>query len=45
VTAALDIVSDDLIDPNGLAFSPDERTLYVSDTSAGRVEGGNHHPN
>ena len=43
VTAALDIVSDDLIDPNGLAFSPDERTLYVSDTSAGRVEDGNHH--
>jgi gluconolactonase len=43
VTADLDIVSDDLIDPNGLAFSPDERTLYVSDTSAGRVEPGNHH--
>jgi gluconolactonase len=39
----LAIVSDDLIDPNGLAFSPDERTLYVSDTSAGRVENGFHH--
>ena len=31
------------IHPNGLAFSPDERTLYVSDTSIARVEGGNHH--
>ena len=39
----LAIVSDDLIDPNGLAFSPDERTLYVSDTSSGRVENGFHH--
>ena len=30
--------------PNGLAFSPDERTLYVSDTSAalGREASGNH---
>ena len=29
--------------PNGLAFSPDERTMYVSDTSIARVDGGNHH--
>jgi gluconolactonase len=42
-TGALDVVSDDLIDPNGLAFSPDERILYVSDTSSGRVEKGFHH--
>ena len=42
-TGALAIVSDDLIDPNGLAFSPDERTLYVSDTSRARFEDGNHH--
>ena len=39
----LTIVSDDLIDPNGIAFSPDERTLYVADTSSGRVENGFHH--
>jgi gluconolactonase len=39
----LSIASDYLVHPNGLAFSPDERTLYVSDTSIGRVEGGNHH--
>jgi gluconolactonase len=25
----------DFVEPNGLAFSPDERTLYVSDTSRG----------
>jgi len=42
-TGALDIVSDDLIDPNGLAFSPDESVLYVSDTSSGRVPDGHHH--
>lgn len=32
-------------EPNGLAFSPDEKTLYVSDTSAAlRGDGcGNHH--
>ncbi len=29
--------------PNGLAFSPDESVLYVSDTSAARIPGGNHH--
>ena len=29
--------------PNGLAFSPDETLLYVSDTSVARIEGGNHH--
>ena len=26
------VVADDFVRPNGLAFSPDERTLYVSDT-------------
>ena len=31
-------------DPNGLAFSPDESLLYVSDTSAARFpETGKHH--
>ena len=37
------IVSDDLVHPNGLAFSPDETTLYVADTSKARIPGGNHH--
>lgn len=36
--------SDWLEEPNGLAFSPDESVLYVSDTSAAlRTEGGGHH--
>ena len=30
-------------EPNGLAFSPDERLLYVSDTSAAFDDKGNHH--
>ena len=42
-TDELSIVTDALIDPNGLAFSPDESVLYVADTSSGRVAGGNHH--
>lgn len=42
---SLSIASDYLDEPNGLAFSPDERVLYVSDTSAAlRPVGlGNHH--
>jgi len=41
---ALRIVSDFVEEPNGLAFSPDERVLYVSDTSAAlRSEGSGHH--
>ena len=40
----LRIVSDFAEEPNGLAFSPDERLLYVSDTSAAlRTDGGGHH--
>jgi gluconolactonase len=41
----LRLASDYLVEPNGLAFSPDERHLYVSDTSAAlRTDGtGNHH--
>jgi gluconolactonase len=40
----LDPVTDLPIEPNGLAFSPDESLLYVSDTSAalGREATGNH---
>jgi gluconolactonase len=43
VSGELTVVSDALEHPNGLAFSPDESTLYVSDTSRARIEGGNHH--
>jgi gluconolactonase len=42
-TGELTVASDAMQHPNGLAFSPDESVLYVSDTSAARVEGGNHH--
>ncbi|MEY4748739.1 MAG: hypothetical protein RIQ60_953 [Pseudomonadota bacterium] len=43
-TGALRIVSDWVVEPNGLAFSPDETILYVSDTSAAlRTDGGGHH--
>ncbi|MGH1540705.1 MAG: SMP-30/gluconolactonase/LRE family protein [Arenicella sp.] len=42
---ALDIVTDFIEEPNGLAFSPDEKLLYISDTSAAlKADGtGNHH--
>jgi gluconolactonase len=42
-TGELTVASDALVHPNGLAFSPDETTLYVSDSSIARIEGGNHH--
>ena len=43
-SGALRIVSDFVEEPNGLAFSPDESVLYVSDTSAAlRQDGGGHH--
>lgn len=43
-TGALRVVSDFLDEPNGLAFSPDESVLYVSDTSAAlRTDGSGHH--
>jgi gluconolactonase len=42
---ALTAVTDFVEEPNGLAFSPDETVLYVSDTSSAmRKDGsGNHH--
>jgi gluconolactonase len=33
-TGDLTIVTDEVIEPNGLAFSPDETVLYVADTSS-----------
>lgn len=41
----LSVVSAFVEEPNGLAFSPDETLLYVSDTSAALAKdgGGNHH--
>ncbi|HSW06000.1 SMP-30/gluconolactonase/LRE family protein [Aquabacterium sp.] len=43
-SGALDIASDFVEEPNGLAFSPDESVLYVADTSAAlRSDGSGHH--
>jgi gluconolactonase len=36
-SGAVSVVCDDFVKPNGLAFSPDERLLYVADT--GRTHG------
>jgi gluconolactonase len=43
-TRELRAATDWLQEPNGLAFSPDESKLYVSDTSAAlRTDGSGHH--
>lgn len=42
-TSAVGAVATDFIKPNGLAFSPDERFLYVADTGASHVAGGPQH--
>jgi gluconolactonase len=39
----LQVVADDFVQPNGLAFSADERTLYVVDTGGTHVQGGPRH--
>ena len=36
-------VADDFVQPNGLAFSPDEQTLFVSDTGSSHVPDGPAH--
>jgi gluconolactonase len=42
-TGDLSVASDAIIHPNGLAFSPDESLMYVSDTSGGIDPTANHH--
>ena len=39
----LSVVADDFDKPNGLAFSPDEETLYVNDSGVNQ-EPGSYHP-
>jgi gluconolactonase len=41
--ASVRVVGDDFVQPNGLAFSPDQRRLYVSDTGRTHVEDGPAH--
>lgn len=42
-SGTLDVVADDFVKPNGIAFSPDERFLYVADTGASDVADGPRH--
>jgi len=37
VTGACDVVGDDFVRPNGLAFSRDESSLYIADTRAAHI--------
>jgi gluconolactonase len=40
---AVEIVADDFEKPNGIAFSPDERQLYIADTGITHLKGGPKH--
>ena len=42
-SGAVTKVAGDFVKPNGLAFSPDEKRLYVADTGASHVAGGPRH--
>jgi gluconolactonase len=42
-TGAVDIVANDFTKPNGIAFSPDEKILYVADTGASHIIDGPKH--
>ena len=42
-SGALSAVASDFVQPNGLAFSPDESLLYIVDTGATHVANGPHH--
>ena len=42
-TGAISVVADDFDKPNGLAFSPDEKFLYIADTGASHRANGPKH--
>ncbi len=42
-SGAISIVANDFVQPNGLAFSPDESLLYIVDTGATHQADGPHH--
>jgi gluconolactonase len=42
-SGAVSVVASDFVQPNGLAFSPDESLLYIVDTGLTHVEDGPHH--
>lgn len=43
ISGEVTLVADDLDKPNGLAFSPDERILYIADSAFSHDPFGNHH--
>ncbi len=42
-TGGVDVVADDFAMPNGLAFSPDEKILYIADSGVSHDPDGPHH--
>lgn len=42
-TGRVSIVASDFVQPNGLAFSPDESLLYIADTGLTHKADGHHH--
>ncbi len=42
-TGKTTVVADDFVKPNGLAFSPDERILYIADSGLSHDPSGPHH--
>ena len=42
-TGDIVVVADDFVKPNGLAFSPDERILYIADSGFSHDPDGPHH--
>ena len=42
-SGAVSVVADDFVQPNGLAFSPDESLLYIVDTGRTHRDDGPHH--
>lgn len=42
-TGVIEVMVDDFLQPNGLAFSPDESLLYIADSGASHVEGAPRH--
>ena len=42
-SGAVTIVADDFVQPNGIAFSPDEKELYIVDTGATHKKNGPKH--
>src|SRR3954454_11804228 len=42
-SGGLRVVADDFVKPNGIAFSPDEKVLYIADTGLSHDPQGPHH--